>query len=212
MMEHKWINNTDVLSMFPTPVWKIELTSEAQKTVNKNILEALEGIRPPIADLISAKGWQSNHDMHKLDEFRVLVSYIGDSVRTILKFLKIGYDDFEITGCWANINPSGASQRTHSHPNNYLSGIYYVQTQARADTINFHDPRAQTGIIRPPVTELTVDNTDQVVVKVDSGTLLVFPSYLQHSVETNDSDRERISISFNIMFSSFTENLCKPLW
>ena len=115
-------------------------------------------------------------------------------------------------GAHFNINPSGASHRAHSHPNNYLSRIYYVQTQARADTINFHDPRAQTGIIRPPVTELTVDNTDQVVVKVDSGTLLVFPSYLQHSVESNNSDGERISISFNIMFSSFTENLCKPLW
>ncbi len=211
-MAHQWIKNSDVMSIFPTPVWKIELTSEAQITVNKNILEALEGIRPSGADLISSKGWQSNHDLHTLDEFRVLVSYIGDSVRTILKFLKIGYDDFEITGCWANINPSGASQRMHSHPNNYLSGIYYVQTQARADTINFHDPRAQTGIIRPPVTELTADNPDQVVVKVDSGTLLVFPSYLQHSVESNNSDRERISISFNIMFSSFTENLCKPLW
>ena len=211
-MAHQWIKNSDIMSIFPTPVWKIELTSEAQNTVNKNILEVLKGIRPSGTDLISAKGWQSSHDLHKLDEFSRLVSYINDTVRTILKFLKIGYDAFEITGCWANINPSGASHRAHSHPNNYLSGIYYVQTQARADTINFHDPRAQTNIIRPPVTELTADNSDQVVVKVDSGTLLVFPSYLQHSVESNNSDGERISISFNIMFSSFRENLCKPLW
>ena len=211
-MAHQWIKNSDIMSIFPTPVWKIELTSEAQNTVNKNILEVLKGIRPSGTDLISAKGWQSSHDLHKLDEFSRLVSYIDDTVRTILKFLKIGYEAFEITGCWANINPSGASHRAHSHPNNYLSGIYYVQTQARADTINFHDPRAQTGIIRPPVTELTADNSDQVVVKVDSGTLLVFPSYLLHSVDSNNSDGERISISFNIMFSSFTENLCKPLW
>ena len=26
------------------------------------------------------------------------------------------------------------------------------------------------------------------------------------------SEDERISVSFNIMFSSFTENLSKPLW
>ena len=50
------------------------------------------------------------------------------------------------------------------------------------------------------------------MVKVQNGTLLVFPSYLQHSVDANMSDEERISISFNIMFSSFTENLSKPLW
>ncbi|MGA9031022.1 MAG: putative 2OG-Fe(II) oxygenase [Sulfuricaulis sp.] len=60
--------------------------------------------------------------------------------------------------------------------------------------------------------ELTVENTDQVVVTVKNGTLLVFRAYLQHSVDTNMSEEERISISFNIMFSSFTENLSKPLW
>ena len=60
--------------------------------------------------------------------------------------------------------------------------------------------------------ELTAENTDQVVVKVKNGTLLIFPAYLQHSVDANLSAEERISISFNIMFSSFTENLSKPLW
>jgi uncharacterized protein (TIGR02466 family) len=126
--------------------------------------------------------------------------------------LKIGYDAIEITGCWANINAKGASHRMHAHPNNFLSGVYYVQTHPEADTINFHDPRIQTAIIRPPVTELTAQNTDQVVVRVRNGTLLVFPSYLQHSVDANRSDEERTSISFNVMFSSFTENLSKPLW
>jgi hypothetical protein len=43
--------------------------------------------------------------------------------------------------------------------------------------------------------ELTAENTDQVVVTVKNGTLLVFPAYLQHSVDTNTSEEERISIS-----------------
>jgi ectoine hydroxylase-related dioxygenase (phytanoyl-CoA dioxygenase family) len=60
--------------------------------------------------------------------------------------------------------------------------------------------------------ELTAENTDQVVVTVKNGTLLIFPAYLQHSVDTNTSEAERISISFNIMFSAFTGNLSKPLW
>lgn len=42
--------------------------------------------------------------------------------------------------------------------------------------------------------------------------MLVFPAYLQHSVDASASEEERISISFNIMFSSFTKNLSKPLW
>jgi uncharacterized protein (TIGR02466 family) len=85
------------------------------------------------------------------------------------------------------------------------------RTHPGAGNINFHDPRSQTGIIQPPVVDLTADNTDHVVVRVRNGTLLVFPAYLQHSVDANSSEEERISISFNIMFD-FTENLSKPLW
>jgi len=59
-----------------------------------------------------------------------------------------------------------------------------------ADTINFHDPRNQIGIIRPPVVELTGENTDQVVVGVKKGTLLIFSAYLQHSVDANRSEQE----------------------
>ena len=31
------------------------------------------------------------------------------------------------------------------------------------------------------------------------GNIILFPSYIPHSVETNDHDEERISISFNII-------------
>jgi polyhydroxyalkanoate synthesis regulator protein len=47
---------------------------------------------------------------------------------------------------------------------------------------------------------------------VTNGTLLMFPSYLEHSVDANTDLQERISISFNLMFSSFAENLSQPLW
>ena len=104
----------------------------------------------------------------------------------------------------------------HQHPNSFLSGGYYVRTHPGADTINFHDPRNQTGIIRPPMVELTSENADQVVVGVGvkNGALLIFPAYLQHSVDANQSEQEqeRVSIGFYIMFSGFTEQPSKPLW
>ncbi len=59
------------------------------------------------------------------------------------------------------MSTTGAGHGMHSHPNNFRSGVYYVQTHEGADSINFHDPRPQTGIIRPPVTGLTAENTDQ---------------------------------------------------
>ncbi len=207
-----WIEDSDTLSIFPTPVWKIQSTPEFYEKANTKILKALTELNPDLADIPPGGSWQSNQQLHKCEELLDLVSGILTTAKTVLRFLKVSYDAVEITGCWANVNSTGASHAIHSHPNNFLSGVYYVQIQPGADTVNFHDPRPQTSIIRPPVTELTAQNTDQVVVQVSKGTLLMFPAYLWHSVARNESDELRISISFNLMFSFFAENLSKPLW
>ena len=210
--DDNWIENSDILSIFPTFVWTIQSTPKFYNKVNTKILKALKGLNPDLADISPGDSWQSHQQLHKCKEFNNLVPRILSTAKTVLQFLKVSYDAIEITGCWANINSTGASHAIHSHPNNFLSGVYYLQTQAGADTVNFHDPRPQTGIIRPPVTELTAQNTDQVVVNVSQGTLLIFPAYLRHSVSRNESDKLRISISFNLMFSLFAENLSEPLW
>jgi uncharacterized protein (TIGR02466 family) len=207
-----WIEASDVIPMFPALVWKIQIKAELSDAMDAKILAALERIRRGLPELEVGQGWQSEQALHEREEFRDLVACVNNAAKSVLRFLKIGYDAFEITGCWATVLAKGAMHKVHSHPNNFLSGVYYIRTHPGADTINFHDPRNQTGIIRPPVMELTAENTDQVVVRVKKGTLLVFPAYLQHSVDANTSEKERISISFNIMFSAFTENLSKPLW
>ena len=210
--DDNWIENSDVLSIFPTFVWTIQSTPEFYEKVNTKILKALNQMNPDLADIPPSESWQSNQQLHRREEFIDLVPRILSTAKTVLQFLKVGYDAVEITGCWANINSAGASHAIHNHPNNFLSGVYYIQTQAGADTVNFHDPRPQTGIIRPPITELTAQNTDQVVVNVSKGTLLMFPAYLSHSVSRNESGQPRISISFNLMFSLFAENISGPLW
>ena len=207
-----WFEASDVMPMFPTLVWKIQVASPLHEAMDAKILAALAGMRRDAPEVAPGEGWQSEQRLHEREEFRDLVSCVNNAARSILRFLRVGYDTFEITGCWANVLATGAAHKAHSHPNNFLSGVYYVRTRPGTDAINFHDPRNQTGIIRPPVVELTAENTDQVAVTVKNGTLLVFPSYLQHSVNANRRDEERISISFNIMFSAFTEQLSKPLW
>ena len=203
---------SEVLSIFPTFVWKIQLTSEFRQRVNSNILQLIDQIKPDLAEIPPGGLWQSGQDLHKREQMMDLISCIDSTAQTVLRFLKVAHNGIEITGCWANINASGASHPIHSHPNNFLSGIYYVSTHPGADSVNFHDPRSQTSIIRPPVTELTSQNTDQVVVTVSDGMLLMFPSYLAHSVAPNASDKPRISVSFNMMFSLYAERLSGPLW
>jgi uncharacterized protein (TIGR02466 family) len=207
-----WIENSDVLSIFPTFVWTIHSTAEFHQPLNGRILGALHEMNPQLSAISPGESWQSEQNLHAREEFTELVASVHSAAQIVLQFLHIGYEALELTGCWANVNSSGVAHAMHSHPNNFLSGVYYVRTQPGADTVNFHDPRPQTGVIRPPVTALTAENTDQVVVNVSNGTLLMFPAYLAHSVSRNDSEDLRISVSFNLMFSQFTENLSQPMW
>jgi uncharacterized protein (TIGR02466 family) len=206
------LESSDVIPMFPTLVWKIQLKTEFRDAIGAAIISTLEQLRRDLPKLGPGQGWQSDQALHEREELRDLFSCVNDVARSILRFWRISNDAVEVTGSWATVLAKGANHKAHSHPNNFLSGVYYVRTPQGADTINFHDPRSQAKVIRPPVVELTAQNTDQVVVTVASGTLLMFPSYLEHSVDANMSDEERISISFNLMFSSFTEKLSKPLW
>ena len=208
----RWAHTSDVIPMFPTLVWKVQLQAQLHDTISARVLPALSLMRSQHPPLGHGEGWQSIQTLHTLEEFQELVSPVRQAVQGVLGFLRIGYDAFEITACWATVLAPGAEHRVHDHPNNFLSGVYYVRAPPGADTINFHDPRKQTGVIRPPVVELTAANTDQVVVKVRDGTLLMFPSFLEHSVDRNESEEERISVSFNVMFSSFAQELSRPLW
>jgi len=207
-----WLEASDVMPMFPTLLWKVLLNAELRNVIDAKVVATLERLRRDLPALEPGHGWQSEQTLHLRDELQEFISCVDNATKSILRFLRIGQAAFEVTGCWATVLAKGAIHKSHSHPNNFLSGVYYVRTHPGADTINFHDPRSQTGVIRPPVVELTAENTDQVVVRVTNGTLLMFPSYLEHSVDTNMSAEERISISVNIMFSSFAEKLSKPLW
>ena len=215
---------TDVLRMFPSFVWKAELVPEIAAPMNAALLAALPGIGAPLHALAHRQSWQSAHDLHERAPFRELADCIHAAAEAALDYLKvgprigprigpsIGGAGLAITGCWANVNAPGAAHPEHSHPNNYLSGVYYLMTPAGADTIDFHDPRPQTGIIRPPVAALTAENTDEVLVRVTPGTLLLFPAWLPHSVDANASAELRISVSFNLMFNSYAESMGQPMW
>ncbi len=202
----------EVVRIFPTFVWKARLPAAQRDSINAAIREALAEMRREQPELARGESWQSGHGLHRLEALRGLVACVDSAAKTVLEFLKIEHGALLITGCWATVNAPGAAHRMHSHPNNFLSSVYYVQVAEGADTVNFHDPRPQSGIIRPPVTELTAYNTDQVVAQVEEGMLLVFPAWLPHSVDVNTSERLRISVSSNLMFGTYAEQLSQPLW
>ena len=149
----RWSETSDVIPMFATLVWKVELEAQLREAICAQALAALAHMRRDLPPLAPGQGWQSVQSLHELDDFRDLVSCVHRVVPGILRFLRIGYDAYQVTACWATVLARAAAHKMHQHPNNFLSGVYYVRTHPGADTINFHDPRNQTGIMRPPVVE-----------------------------------------------------------
>ena len=122
------IGETRVLRLFPTFVWQCDLDLERYQRINRSITPKIDELLPG-----RERGgpWNTHHGLHHLDEFGELVEMFQLSVNGVLQYLKIEpKGGIEITGCWANVNAQGSSHPPHVHPNNYLSGVYYVRAPA----------------------------------------------------------------------------------
>jgi len=197
---------------FPTFAWVIDLKPEAYEPLNEQILADLNALTAPRPKIRPGQNWQTEQNLHEFKEFQTLVEIFMAASKRVLDLYEIEYDAVQITGCWANMNPKGAFHMPHSHPNNYLSGIYYAQAQPGADTVSFHDPRQQPEIIAPRVKSGNIYNTNLQSLSIKPGRLVIFPAWFIHSVPANTSDQIRISISFNLMFSSYVETMSRPKW
>ena len=144
------------------------------------------------------KNWQSIADLHKMIIYDTLTNKILEYSKNVFDKLELKYDSFKITDMWSNVLKPGETHRPHTHSNNMLSGVYYVDAIETSGII-FTDPRPQAGVIQPHVTKQVIDNANKI--KYDSATnrMILFPSWLQHYVPINEKKSNRISIAFNIM-------------
>lgn len=187
---------------FPTSVWGFD--HPAAESLNAALLQAIltERCTDPrgLADRSTVLGWHSRDDLHRKPEFAPLVEFIQNGVAEAVRFLK--WDQRQATpqlaACWANINGPGASNVVHTHPHCFLSGAYYVQANPESGAIFFLDPRPAAVMIAPPMTEFTPWTFQRVRYEPKPGRMLIFPSWLQHGVEPNRGDADRICVSFNI--------------
>jgi uncharacterized protein (TIGR02466 family) len=127
----RWSEASEVIPMFPSLVWKTQIEAGLRDAMNARIVEVLAEMRRDALPLAPGQGWQSAQDLHEREAFRELVSCIDRCTKGILRFLRIGAAECEITGCWATALAPGAAHKLHSHPNNFLSGVYYVRTRGR---------------------------------------------------------------------------------
>ena len=201
-----------VHELFPTPIWVADLDDKTREPLNAHLLQAIYDLTEPRQDLLPGGSWQTDPTLHQQPMFSDFMSIAARMAQGALKFLDIDYDEMMCTGCWANINPTGGKNSSHTHPNNYLSGVYYARVPKGAGDIEFADPRPQAGVIMPRNKVWNKFTGNKVSVPVMPGRMVVFPSWLSHAVPANTSSEHRVSISFNFMFASYTETMSATLW
>ena len=204
------IEKQEVQELFPTSIWIVDLKPAEAAPFNAKLKAEIENIISPRPKVPAGSNWQTPQDLHTRPAFADFVKLVEIAARGVARFLQIDQHPMTITGCWANINPPGAYHPTHNHPNNYLSGVYYVAVPEAGSRIVFQDPRPLMIMPKPrQFTRLTANAADA---ESRPGRLLIFPAWLRHSVPANDGQTERISISFNLMFKQFAETLAAPMW
>lgn len=203
------IEKQEVQELFPTPLWIVDLQPVEAMKFNLALKSEIDRLISPRPKVPAGSNWQTPQDLHKRPAFADFVKLVELAARGVQRFLQVDQYPMTITGCWANINPPGAYHPTHHHPNNYLSGVYYVAVPPPGSRLVLQDPRPSVIMPRPKqFSRLTANAADA---ESKAGRMLIFPAWLKHSVPANDGQDERISISFNLMFKNFTD-MAAPMW
>ena len=150
------------------------------------------------------KGWHSTTDMANKPEYQQLVKELFKMQEEIFNNEHLDRSS-RLGNMWANINPPGGMNQPHIHPNALFSGVYYIKSPIKSGRLKIYDPRPGVQFIMPirkpgnPGKDLWREaNIDPV-----EGRIIMFPAWLWHAVEENQSNDIRISVSFNFIQDGF---------
>ena len=100
---------------------------------------------------------------------------------------------------WVNFNLPGSYNRKHHHSDIafLLSGVVYLKVPENSGRISFHDPRG--AAVEAIADSKYYGYEPEVFIDPEPGMVIYFPSWLEHEVEKNKSDEDRVSIAFNVI-------------
>ena len=191
--------------LFPTSVFHFKL--ENYKELNTELENYVLNLKKKFKDgqkKSNFGGWHSpffdltNDD--KNDPAKKFLFIVKEKVREVINELgwKYNPNKVKIAPMWSIINKKGSINIQHNHPNAFLSASYYVKFPKNSGNIKFFDPKEQKNIRYPKINKYTDISAAITEITPEEGDLLVFPSYLYHSVAENLSEYDRIVISFNV--------------
>ena len=134
---------------YPTPIYFMDLEGGAE--LNQFLVPRVYAWRDREekgvvrSNLRQMGAWHSPTNMHTMPEFELIVNKITAAVKQA--YVDRHYHPDYPAHClnmWANINPPGGYNRSHTHPGSLWSGVYYVQTPEACGRVIYTDPRPPT--------------------------------------------------------------------
>lgn len=188
------------MSIYSVPFWQSEYPEfEENKELFLNSIKEYESKNESIIKS-NVFGYRSPETLHNLEELYPLFEYIcqmGFKACSDLDFIDC---DIALTSAWLNINNSRQCMITDHVHENVFSGVFYLSSPEGSGKFILPNPainRMWDGC------KLSLNKNEYTAEKISidpiEGSILLYPSYLPHSTETNDHDEERISISFNLI-------------
>jgi uncharacterized protein (TIGR02466 family) len=199
-----------------TPTWTPQFVNLWPTLIASAMLDGQEQHTPGLVTLIERMDAEAEQmtsryqaiDILALDDehIRWLRSGIDDVIHTYLRAVGVDYGVQWKARGWANVNRRGDYHSPHNHGWSYLSGTYYVRVPPQPDAaaqggqgepaaISFYDPRGAVNMLAVDGEALS---QREYRVAPTSGSMLLWNSFLNHSVHPNLAETPRLSISFNI--------------
>ena len=186
---------------FSTPIWtsKIKNFENVNNEMYKYII--LLQKKDPLGIIKSNfKGWHSKNFNLQDETPKKFIESIKKDINNSLNDMSwdLNSQSAHIKSMWAIINEQNAWNQKHHHSNSDISAAYYISAYENCGDIVFYDPRPARVYKHPIAKEASNLNATVNSIKPEPGLLVLFPSYLEHSVNPNMSDKKRIVISFNL--------------
>lgn len=110
-----------------------------------------------------------------------------------------------ITESWLNKNLPGEHHHRHWHPNSIISAVVCLSATEDTGALTFITSAYES--IEFETTQANVYNSKSWSIKLKPNDIVLFPSSVEHLVERNSSDTERITLSFNTFVKGNINNL-----
>ena len=196
------MKNPEVHDIFRVPVYEFQLDIDNHKLYNYcNEYKKSEKGR-----IISNLGGYQSNDLD-LNEpaLQPLLKQITLNVNTFADQV-MNSSEQKMNNIWFNINRYKDSNLLHNHPQSEISGAYYVKTPNECGRITFQHPAFDVldywdRLRRPKSEERSTYDSLAWNMPVYEGRLYLFPSWVNHRVESNlNLTEDRVSFAFNTSY------------